>query len=282
MPARAISIMTNAVEAHYDLFAQREWERLERHRMEFAVTCLVLDEFLPPPPGRILDVGGGPGRYTIHLTRKHYQVTLVDLSQASLDLALEKATNEGMYLPPPLQADATALPAGFDGLFDAVLLMGPLYHLMAVEDRLAALREAYRVLRPGGLLFAAFITRFAPLRDIATHSPQWVLEHPNRYHRLLHDGQNPAGENSAFPDAYFAHPDEIAPLIAAAGFHLEAIQGCEGLLAGHEEAVNGSEGELWAAWVELNYVVGRDPSLRGAADHLLAVATKPAPPPDPA
>ena len=282
MPARAISIMTNAVEAHYDLFAQREWERLERHRMEFAVTCLVLDEFLPPPPGRILDVGGGPGRYTIHLTRKHYQVTLVDLSQASLDLALEKATNEGMYLSPPLQADATALPAGFDGLFDAVLLMGPLYHLMAVEDRQAALREAYRVLRPGGLLFAAFITRFAPLRDIATHSPQWVLEHPNRYHRLLHDGQNPAGEDSTFPDAYFAHPDEIAPLIAAAGFHLEALQGCEGLLAGHEEAVNGSEGELWAAWVELNYVVGRDPSLRGAADHLLAVATKPAPPPDPA
>ena len=269
--------MTNAVEAHYDLFAQREWERLERHRMEFAVTCRVLDEFLPPPPGRILDVGGGPGRYAIYLTWLHYQITLVDLSQASLDLALAKATEAGVYLPPPLQANATTLPADFEGLFDAVLLMGPLYHLMALEDRLTALREAYRVLRPGGLLFAAFITRFAPLRDVATHSPQWVLEHPRRYHRLLHDGQNPAREDSTFPDAYFAHPDEIAPLIAAAGFELEAIQGCEGLLGGHEEAVNAVEGELWEAWVELNYVVGRDPSLRGAAAHLLAVAAKPVP-----
>jgi len=269
--------MTNAVEAHYDLFAQRECERLERHRTEFAVTCRVLEEFLPLPPGRILDVGGGPGRYAVHLTRQHYQVTLVDLSPVSLDLALAKATEAGVYLPPPLRADATALPAEFDGLFDAVLLMGPLYHLMAVEDRLAALREAYRVLRPGGMLFAAFITRFAPLRDIATHSPQWVLEHPRRYHRLLHDGQNPAREDSTFPDAYFAHPDEIAPLIAAAGFELEAIQGCEGLLAGHEEAINAIKGELWEAWVELNYVVGRDPSLRGAADHLLAVAAKPVP-----
>ena len=84
------TIRLNPVELHYDRFAEREWERLDRHRMEFAVTCRVLDEQLPPPPGRILDVGGGPGRYALYLTQLGYRVTLIDLSQRSLDLALEK------------------------------------------------------------------------------------------------------------------------------------------------------------------------------------------------
>lgn len=286
----ASTIRLNPVELHYDRFAEREWERLERHRTEFAVTCLVLAEFLPSPQGRILDVGGGPGRYALHLTRLGYQVTLVDLSQQCLDLALEKATAAGVYLPPPVRGDATALPdrlegaaEEYSGVFDGVLLMGPLYHLLAQADRLAAIREAYRVLRPGGLIFASFITRFAPLRDVAIHSPRWIVDNPDRFRQLLDEGQNPARNDSAFPDSYFAHPDEIMPLMSAGGFQPHLLQGCEGILAGHEETVNELEDELFQAWVDLNYRAGREPSLRGAADHLLYVGAKPVPPPlDPA
>lgn len=275
----------NPVEGHYDRNAEREWERLERHRTEFAVTCRVLDEFLPPPPGRVLDIGGGPGRYTLHLTQLGYEVLLIDISRRSLDLAIEKSVAAGVYLRPPLQGDALRLPdrvaeaiEDYTGGFDAVLLMGPLYHLMNFEDRLAAVIEAWRVLRPGGLIFAAFLTRFAPLRDVATHSPGWILDHPQRYRLLFATGRNPDHEGSTFPDSYFAHPDEIEPLMEAGGFSMDALQGCEGLLAGHEAAVNAAEGELWDAWVELNYQAGREPSLRGASDHLLYVGHKPAPP----
>jgi SAM-dependent methyltransferase len=282
----ASTIRLNPVELHYDRFAEREWERLERHRTEFAVTCRVLAEFLPSPPGRILDVGGGPGRYALHLTRLGYHVTLVDLSQACLDLALDKATAAGVYLPPPIRGDATALPdrlegaaEDYSGLFDAVLLMGPLYHLMAHADRLAAVREAYRVLRPGGFVFASFITRFAPLRDVAIHSPRWIVDNPRRFQRLIDEGVNPARDDSTFPDSYFAHPDEIIPLMSEGGFLPHLIQGCEGILAGHEETVNALEDELFEAWVDLNVRAGREPTLRGAADHLLYVGAKPVPPP---
>lgn len=276
----------NPVEGHYDRNAEREWERLERHRTEFAVTCRVLESFLPSPPGKILDIGGGPGRYALHLTRQGYHVTLIDLSQRCLDLALEKATAAGIYLPQPIRGDAVLLPdrAGtheedFTSLFDAVLLMGPLYHLLRPEDRAAAVGEALRVLRPGGYLFAAFITRFAPLRDVAIQSPDWIQNFPDRFQLLFETGLNPAHETSSFPDSYFAHPDEIEPFMASCGFRVEGIQGCEGLIAGHEEAVNALEGELWEAWVDLNYRVGREPSLRGASDHLLYIGTKPVPPP---
>lgn len=264
----------NPVEDHYDRNAEREWQRLERHRTEYAVTCRILREHLPDPPGRILDVGGGPGRYAIHLTERGYRVVLLDLSRASLDLALEKATARGIYLPPPVQGDATALPAEYSEQFDAVLLMGPLYHLLTAEARLAAVREAHRVLRPGGYLFASFITRFAPLRDLAAHSPAWILQHPERYRQLLDEGVNPAYESSAFPDSYFVHPDDVAPLLAEGGFTPLAIHAVEGIVAGHEETVNALEGELWDAWVALNYRLSREPSLFGAADHLLFVGVR--------
>jgi len=266
----------NAVEAHYDRDPQREWERLERHRTEFAITCRVLAEHLPSPPGQILDVGSGPGRYALHLTQQGYRVVLFDLSRRSLDVALEKATEQGVYLPPPLQGDATALPAEFTEQFDGVLLLGPLYHLLTETDRLAAIREAWRVLRPGGYVFAAFITRFAPLRDVATRSPQWVLENPDRFRLLLDEGLNPAHESNAFPDSYFIHPGEIVPLMEKGGFETRALQGCEGILGGHEEAVNALEGEAWAVWVDLNARLGREPSLYGASDHLLYVGVRPA------
>jgi len=275
----------NAVEAHYDSDPAREWERLERHRTEFAVTARVLAEHLPPPPAQILDVGSGPGRYALHLTRLGYRVVLLDLSRKSLDLALEMATREGIYLPPPVQGDATALPEDYAGQFDAVLLMGPLYHLLDAADRLAAVREAYRVLRPGGLVFAAFITRFAPLRDVAIHSPQWIIDNPERFRQLLEEGLNPAYESSGFPDSYFARPEEIAPLMAAGGFQMLDLLGLEGIIAGHEETVNALEGEAWAAWLALNYRLGREPALYAAADHLLYVGARPATlvaPPDPA
>ncbi len=265
----------NAVEAHYDREPEREWERLLRHRTEFAVTCRLLAEHLPAPPGQILDVGGGPGRYALHLTRQGYRVTLLDLSRRSLDLALEMATREGVYLPPPVQGEAMALPAEDGGRYDAVLLLGPLYHLLDAADRLAAAREAWRVLRPGGTIFAAFITRFAPLRDVAIHSPQWIVDNPERFRQLLEEGLNPAYEGSGFPDSYFARPEEIAPLMESAGFVTHGLQGLEGIIAGHEETVNELEGEAWEAWVTLNARLGREPSLHGAADHLLYVGAKP-------
>ena len=79
----------NEVERYYDQCVEYEWERLERHRTEFAVTLRTLQEYLPPPPITILDIGGGPGRYAIALAQQDYEVTLMDLSKNLLDFAKE-------------------------------------------------------------------------------------------------------------------------------------------------------------------------------------------------
>ena len=124
--------MLRYVQRHYDRDPQREWERMDRHPTEFAVTLRALEQYLPPTPARVLDCGGGPGRYAIQLARWGYDVTLFDLSPASLRLAQTKAAEAGASLTAYEQGTATDLSRFPDESFDAVLLMGPLYHLLAL------------------------------------------------------------------------------------------------------------------------------------------------------
>jgi len=259
---------------HYDDHSDHEWQRLQRHRTEFAVTLRALDAYLPPSPAAILDIGGGPGRYAIELTRRGYEVTLLDLSQGNLSFAEEKAAEQSIRLAHVVQGDATELPSLPIAEYDAVLLMGPLYHLLSLADRRQAVDEARKVLRPNGAIFAAFVTRFAVIRDLVINNPQWIIDNPLRLEQTLQTGVHPTGPDKRHPDFYFAHPDEIRPLMESAGFETKNLIGCEGVAAGHEETINQVEGELWQKWVALNYQLGQEPTLHSAADHLLYIGRK--------
>jgi S-adenosylmethionine-dependent methyltransferase len=262
----------SVVENYYDQNAQDEWERLERHKIEFQVTLRALSEFLPPPPARLIDIGGGPGRYAIHLAKRGYRVTLVDLSSGSLELAKEKAAEADVELEAFVHANALNLTALPEASFDAALLLGPLYHLLREEERRKALQQARRLLMPGGLVFASFITRFAGYRDAAVHGYSYVLDDPADSERLLATGINYEGKG--FTDAYFAHPDEVIPLGESAGFSSLRLMGCEGILAGHEEYVNSLSGADHDFWLDLNYHMALEPCLLGASDHLLYIGRK--------
>lgn len=261
--------------AYYDAGADQEWARMDRHRTEFAVTLRTMAEHLPPPPAQILDCGGGPGRYAIELARQGYAVTLFDLSAGCLALARAKAAEAGVTLAGYEQGTAVDLARFPDGRFDVVLLMGPLYHLLDANDRRQALAEAQRVLKPGGLLLAAFTSRYAPLRYTAAHEPLWIVENPAPAELLLTQGLlPPRGDNRGFV-AYFAHPTEVAPLCRDAGLDVVTVLGVEGLVSQIETEINALEGPAWEAWVDLNARVAPDPSLHGGVEHLLVVAHKP-------
>jgi ubiquinone/menaquinone biosynthesis C-methylase UbiE len=261
------------VEAFYDQAAETEWRRLERHRTEYAVTFRALEDHLPGPPCAILDVCGGPGRYAIELARRGYDVTLLELSRECLNLAREKAEEAEVALDGFVHASALDLGKLPAARFDGVLLLGPLYHLLAHAARVRAVREATRVLKPGGRLFAAFITRFAPFRYVANGEPDWLAENQDYARQLLETGIHDRPP-ATFTRAYYAHPREIAPLMEGQGLRTLGLVGCEGVVAGHEGKVNALEGEAWQAWVAWNYELGQDPSLHGAADHLLYIGEK--------
>ena len=257
------------VQAYYDQNAEAEWSRADRHRTEFAVALRVIRRHLPPPPASVLDIGSGPGRYAIALAHQGYRMTLCDLSPACLALAQKKARSAGVALDDVICANAVDLSMIRSARFDGALLMGPLYHLLTEEARRSAIKEARRVLKPHGVLFATFITRFAVFRDAAKNDPESVIKDPGETEHLLATGVN--SREGAFTDAHFAHPDEIAPAMESAGMRTLGLIGLEGVVAGHEERVSELSGLAWEYWVDLNYRMGQEPSLRGAADHLMYV-----------
>jgi ubiquinone/menaquinone biosynthesis C-methylase UbiE len=264
-----------AVKALYDRDAAHEWARGDRHRTEFAITRRALRQYLPAAPARILDCGGGPGRYAIELARQGYDVTLFDLSDGNLALAREKAAEAGVELR---FERGTALDLSrFDaGVFDAVLLMGPLYHLLTEGERLRALAEARRVLKPGGPLFAAFIGRYAAHRDAAVQYPTEPVEMPGLYEEIEQTGILPPREGVSFV-AYFAHPTEVEPLVRKAGLDVVETLGVEGLVSVIEDvAVNELTGAAWDWWLETNWRAAHDPAIFGAVEHLLVIARNPA------
>jgi ubiquinone/menaquinone biosynthesis C-methylase UbiE len=267
----------NPIEAVRHLYDQQpihEWERMDRHRTEFAVTLRALRDHLPPPPARVLDCGSGPGRYSIELAKRGYDVTLFDLSPECLRLAERKAAEAQIKLSALEHGTATDLARFADNTFDVVLLMGPLYHLLEEHERLQALAEARRVLRPGGTLFATFITRYAPFRYAAADEPDFLIKHLEEAERILSTGVLPPREGGGFI-AYFTLPAEVGPLVARSGFRVVTILGVEGLVSQIEDGINALSGPAWEAWVDLNYRVAADPSIHGGAEHLLVIALRP-------
>jgi 2-polyprenyl-3-methyl-5-hydroxy-6-metoxy-1,4-benzoquinol methylase len=259
------------VQTFYDQSVQTEWERLDRHPVEFAVTMRVLQQHLPPPPARILDLGSGPGRYAIALSQLGYQVSLADLSPANIAFAKQKAAEAGIDLSETIIQEATQpLPKDVKN-FDAVLLMGPLYHLVTREKRVAALNNAINALKPQGLLFASFITLFGALRAVVEFAPDQLEEE----WKTLQYGINRS--DLGFTDAYFARIPEIYSLMAEAEA-LEQIEilGCEGFSNVVEKSFLETQlaPEVWEHWVDLNLEFGRHPTALEASDHILYVARK--------
>ncbi|KAL1923593.1 uncharacterized protein VTP21DRAFT_8573 [Calcarisporiella thermophila] len=269
----AVSSVDN-VEKYYDSDPQLEWDRLAVYPTEFHVTLRVLRDSLPPAPARIADIGGGPGRYSLELTRRGYDVTLLDLSSANLKLAKEKAAELKVELKEVIHGNALDLPFA-DSSFDAVLLLGPLYHFHSREQRVKCLRETLRVVKPGGLIVAAWINRFSVFRDFAKRDPESLLQNPSFLDVASSHGKyDPAMLGDFFCDAYFAHPDEIVPECDEAGLEVVERVGVEGVVSRNDEKVNQLKGESWEKWVDINYRLGREPSMLGASDHIVAVCRK--------
>lgn len=234
--------------------------RTEHGRLEAARTRELLTAALPPPPARILDVGGGPGLHAQWMTEAGHDVSLVDIVETHVTAArksgLDATVGDARRLDQP---DATV---------DAVLLLGPLYHLDDV-GRAAALAEAHRVLRPGGLLAAAAISRWAALIDIAATGP-WDDDVVRRLTSIVDTGvHDPA---VGFTTSWCHTPNQLDAEVRTAGFvdvEVVGIEGPLGHVVDHLDMPDTLERALAVA-----RITEREPALVGASPHLLALARR--------
>ena len=272
-----MSFVRREIEKHYS--EVKESERLASGvgELERLRTEAILAAHLPPPPAVIYDVGGAAGVYAFPLAERGYTVHLIDPVELHLEQARAHAASSGVALASINLGDALLL--GAPALTaDAVLLFGPLYHLVVGSERLEALREAYRILKPGGIMFAAAISRFASLID---GSVEGFFQDPEFRQIVAEDlasGQhrNPTGNPAYFTTSYFHRPEELEAEVAKAGYQNVRVLGVEGPVWSAARFKKAWAGEAQRkTLMEFLAQVEQEPSIRGASAHLLAVADRP-------
>ena len=261
------------IAAYYDRNPQGEHNRLEEHQLEYDLTWRFLEEYLPPK-GEILEIGAGTGRYTLGLVQKGYSVTAVDFSKANLEVCQEYLAEAGF--PDRVQFildDARFLDGVPRKEYDAVLIMGPLYHLIKESDRQMAIKEAFDRLRPGGVIFSAFISRFGIFGVIMKMIPD-SIEDQKQVRSVVERGRDREGWPSGGFRGYFATVEEIAPLHEKIGFETIKLVGVEPAISADDESYNKLEGERRRLWLDLLYEISDQPSTVGASQHLLYIGRK--------
>jgi ubiquinone/menaquinone biosynthesis C-methylase UbiE len=247
-------------------------------QVEYTRSQNIIRRYLKQPPAVVLDIGGAAGRYACWLAKERFEVHLVDPVPLHIQQAQETSASQPKS---PLAScrlgDAREL-AFDDELADAVLLMGPLYHLVEAQDRHRALMEAHRVLKVGGYLFAAGISRFASTIDGLMEGMYIDPAFQAIMRGDLEDGQhrNPTQNPAYFTDTFFHHPEELKTEVTEAGFEVQALVAVEGISYMMKDL-----DQNWAIESRREFlleIIGKteqEPSLIGASFHLMCVATKP-------
>jgi SAM-dependent methyltransferase len=242
-------------------------------QIELVRTQEIIRRHLPDHPLRIVDVGGGSGVHAEWLLDDGYSVHLVEPVVGLVEIAVERLGDEPGFSCEVGEARGLACD---DSAFDVVLLLGPLYHLIEESQRVAALQEALRVVKPGGVLFASAITRFASLVNGLASGMIFDADYEAMVRRTLADGQHrsPPGREF-FTKAFYHRPDELQAEVESAGWKASQVFGIEGLtMAMPHLADSWTDPERRSLIVDMARMIETEPSLIGLGPHILAVARR--------
>ncbi|MDZ5621508.1 class I SAM-dependent methyltransferase [Nocardioides bizhenqiangii] len=259
--------------AYYEQGKERDRLAGSKGALEFQRTIEILQRRMPPAPAAIADIGGGPGRYAFWLAELGYAVHHRDLMQLHVEQlqalgrpTIQTAVGDARHVDLP------------DSSVDAVLLLGPLYHLPEREDRIEALKEAGRIVRAGGPIFIAAISRWAPRLDgvlqerLYEQNPDFLQLLP----QVERTGQLPPVVPNGFV-GYTHRPGDLVEEVSDADLQLDDLVGVEGLpLAATDMQSRIVDQAAWNVLLDAARAIERVPELLGLSPHLLATAT-PAP-----
>lgn len=261
----------------YSGVVRGEWRRLVKdayHRLEFDTTIHFMNKYLPQQ-GLILDAGGGPGRYTLALARKGYEVVLLDATQANLDFAKRQVKRAGLQkqVQEITNGSIVDLSRFEDGSFDGVICTGgPLSHILDLQQRQKAIHELVRVARPGAPVLVSVIGRLSVLVVILMEGQHEILE---PHFKVLQETGDYLG-GYGFTACHFYLPEELIRDFSIDSLKIVELAGVEGISTHHIRELNklSKDENRYRAWLDTHYKTCTHPAVVGMSEHLLIVCQK--------
>ena len=265
-----------AISAYYERSPEESRLQQGASQLEELRTRELLLRHAPEPPAVVLDVGGGAGPYAFWLAERGYEVRLIDAAPRLVAIARSLNERATHTLAATSVGDARALPEENESA-SMVLMLGPLYHLQEDRDRHAAIAEAARVLKPGGVLVAAGISRWASALDGLSRELLRDGDFIRIMQQDLIDGRhrNTTDRVDYFTTAYFHRPDDLRREVAEGGFDVQQLYGIEGpgwLLSDFDE--RWADPKRREILVSVARALETEPSVIGCSAHLLVVGRK--------
>lgn len=253
----------------YNTYDEDSRLRSRHGSVEFLTTMHYVEQYLTPK-ARILEIGAGTGRYSHALARQGYPVDAVELVEHNIEV-FQRNTQAGEPVTIS-QGNALDLSAIPDNCYDITLLLGPLYHLYTPEDKRQAIREALRVTKPGGILFAAYVISDGCLLDEGFHRGN--IDVAEYIRTGLLDGETFAAKSEPKDLFELVRKEDIDALMS--GFpvkrlHYVASDGCARLL---REAIDAMDDETFRLYLKYHFVTCEREDLVGVTSHALDISRK--------
>ena len=274
---RRILMTETLVKDYYSTHVRGEWRRLVQdayHRLEWETTLHFLEKYLPKK-GLILDAGGGPGRYTLELASRGYQMVLFDLTPANLEFARRQVKRRKLQsqVVSFVEGSLVDLSCFESNSFDAVICLGgPLSHIINEEYRNRAITELLRLAKPAAPVFASVMGRLSLLVvELELFQPEIEMPH---FIEIRDTGTYQGG--SGFTACHFFLPEELRQAFEEQGVKVLEMVGLEGIGSHHARKINQlAKNDLrWKIWLETHFQTCTHPAVVGRAEHMLIVCRK--------
>jgi 2-polyprenyl-3-methyl-5-hydroxy-6-metoxy-1,4-benzoquinol methylase len=261
--------ISKIVRDYYNEGVETEWKRIAG-RPEFLLTCRFIDRYIKSGD-RVLDIGGGPGRYSLYLAGKGCEVTLFDLSDENIKFVKGKAIEDNVSIK-TICGDARVADILLQERYDHVLLMGPMYHLLKESDRIDAVNAALKLLKPNGVIFISFINMIAGMIYAMKCQPDIIGDPCEKYFDAFMENTSFAG--GAFTQSYFSKQDEILPFMEQ--FPLDKLHffGQESISSPCENNIMSQEKEIVDSWIDLCEKICEREDLLSWSEHLMYIGRK--------
>ncbi|MGL5616575.1 MAG: class I SAM-dependent methyltransferase [Sarcina sp.] len=267
--------MSENVKKFYDENCINELNRLDDpyNRIEFFSTLYMIKKYFPKE-GTIFDIGSGPGRYSLELLKKNYDVTMMDISANSITLAKNNIESSGFKAKNYICGDARHLNFELENQYDGILLLGPMYHIQEKKERINLLKECKRILKPNGVIIISYINTLGILKVGVSDFYKEFTDLDNIYNYFFcssYDSKN------SFTDIYCTTSEEAIEEVIDSDLEILSYAGAESFLSGMMEKITShyiNEREVYLNLLKVAVEKCEMKEFRDATEHLLIVAKK--------